>query len=152
MRQLLAETRAEVLEEVIKNEQLDKEQAAGEKSKQQSKLASSIGASSCEEVSEASEPDELTTYEKGVQKKFNSVSSSISSNSSSVGGGGGGAVLTVSHPMNHDESHSHPTPGDDNGDTNQKPLIIHNVKKTVEKVEANPVQITEDEGNLFLHL
>jgi hypothetical protein len=56
--------------------------------------------------------------------------------------------------MNHDESQSHPTPQGDtaNGDTNQKPLIIHNVKKTVEKVEANPVQITEDEGNGYFYV
>ena len=150
LRQLLAETRAEVLEEVIKNEQLDKEAS------NKPKLASSIGASS-DEVSETSEPDELTTYEKGVQKKFNSVSSSISSNSSvSIGGGGSGNGALATVNTGHNAPSVPPISSGEstgaNGDTNQ-PIIIQNVTKTVEQLEATAVQITEnEEGRIYILL
>lgn len=73
LRQLLAETRAEVLEEVIK--QNDIKPSLSQKT---AKPGGSLPASSAEESADQS-ADELTAYEKGIQKKFNSVSSSISS-------------------------------------------------------------------------
>ena len=79
----MAEARAEVLEELIKNPT----------GSTPSSPARSRSMDSLEERSDSG--DELSTFEKGVQKKFNSVSSSIQSVSS---GGESGESQTGKTP------------------------------------------------------
>jgi hypothetical protein len=109
-RQLMAEARAEVLEEIIKNQN-------GPSITPSSSPQSLTRSDSLDPVSDLD--DELTTFEKGVQKKFNSVSSSVNSFSS------GGEICN----------------GDtDNVKNNIRPGIHISVEKTIEINEVTKVE------------
>ena len=97
----MAEARAEVLEEIIKNQN-------GLGSPSASPAASHTR--SMDSLDERSESgDELSTFEKGVQKKFNSVSSSVNSFSS---GENGETPADPGKPAKPSEAVTEETPGE----------------------------------------
>ena len=137
----MAEARAEVLEELIKNPT----------GSTPSSPARSRSMDSLEERSDSG--DELSTFEKGVQKKFNSVSSSIQSVSS---GGESGESQTGKTPNISSQS---VTPIEARQVVQSKPLeelsqsgdskSSEPIKdKEIEVISENIVKVTNKDGTL----
>ena len=145
----MAEARAEVLEEIIKN------QNGGPLPTSTSSSPASHSRSTDSLDDRSDSGDELTTYEKGVQRKFNSVSSSVNSFSSNGDNGEYESCdaprqtnITPSLPSGKGVDQTEPIKADQSKGAllKPKPVEVKPVPANVEPVPVNVEPVTSEDS------